>query len=150
MNAIIPWAGIQHGPSWIDGDPNPGTAIRVHSNGRYELTNGYYFYKQLTTAGHRGMAVAYSTAANSQVHIVAFAGAGSTHPDAFIVSSSIAIWSLPIRIQVRGSNARRFRAYRTSEDGTEKFQEIGTLEVDDGVILYDPPTGTTTTFIAVP
>ncbi|MCP5116186.1 MAG: hypothetical protein GY953_35615, partial [bacterium] len=38
----------------VDGDPNPGTAIRVHSDGRYELTNAYYFYKQLTAAGHRG------------------------------------------------------------------------------------------------
>ncbi len=148
VNAIIPWAGIQHAPSWVDGDPNPGTAIRVHSSGRYELTNGYYFYKQLTAAGHRGMAVAYSTAANSQVHIAAFAAADSGHPDAFVVSSSIAIWSLPLRIQVRGSEARRFRAFRTTEDGAERFAAIGVFELKDGAILYDPPTGSTTTFIA--
>ena len=71
------------------------------------------------------------------------------YPDAFVVSSSIAIWSLPLRIAVRGSSARRFRAFRTSEDRTEQFQEVGTFEVEDGAIVYDPPTGTTTTFIAV-
>jgi hypothetical protein len=55
VNAIVPWAGIQHPESWVDGDPNPGAAIIVRSEGTYEITNGYYFYKQLTRAGHRGM-----------------------------------------------------------------------------------------------
>ena len=145
---IARFAGIQHGPSWMDGDPNSGTAIRVHSDGRYELTIGYYFCKQLTSAGHRGMAVAYSAAANSQVHIIAFAGADSDHRDAFVVSSSIALWSLPLKVAVRGSDARRFRAFRTSEDGAERYREIGTFDVKDGAILYDPPSGTTITFIA--
>ncbi|MCP5116185.1 MAG: hypothetical protein GY953_35610 [bacterium] len=64
------------------------------------------------------------------------------------MSSSIAIWSLPLKIQVSGSKARRFRAYRTSEDGAERFTEVGVFKITDGAILYDPPTGTTTTFIA--
>ena len=56
VNAVIPWAGVNRG------DPNLGTAISVKADGRY-LTNGNYFYQQLTAAGHRGMAVAYCTAA---------------------------------------------------------------------------------------
>jgi O-glycosyl hydrolase len=149
-NAVIPWSGVNHGPSWIGGDPTGGTAIRVHAAGRYELTRGYFFYKQLTTAGHGGMAVAYSSAANPQVHTLAFAGADSAHPDAFVVSDSVHIWGLPLAIRVRGTDARRFRAFRTTEDGKERYEALGVFEVTDGVIAYDPPTGSTTTFIAMP
>ncbi len=148
-NAVIPWAGIQHAPSWVGGDPNAGTAIRVRDDGSYEVTQGYYFYKQLTKAGHRGMRVVYTMAANSQVHLIGFSGEGTKYADAFVVSSSIATWGLPLRIAVKGSRAKRFRAYRTDEKGTEKYQEVGVFAVQDGAIEYDPPSGTTTTFVGV-
>jgi hypothetical protein len=149
INAIIPWAGIQHPAAWIDGDPNPGCAFRVNADGSYEVLKGYYFYKQLTRAGHRGMAVVKTGLANPQAHLIAFAGNGSGHPDAFVLTSNIYIWSLPIRIELNGTDSKRFKAFRTSEDGTERFKEIGLFEVVDGSIIYDPPRGTTTTFIAV-
>jgi O-glycosyl hydrolase len=149
VNAIVPWAGIQHPAGWIDGDPNPGCAFRVKADSSYEVMKGYYFYQQLTRAGYRGMAVAKASLANPQAHIIAFAGNGSGHPDAFVVTSNIFIWSLPIEIRIRGTKSTRFMAYRSSEDGTEKFSEIGQFELIDGVIIYDPPRGTTTTFIAM-
>ena len=148
VNAIIPWAAIQNPAEWIEGDPNPGCAFRVNADGSYEVMKGYYFYKQLTRAGRRGMAVARTSLANPQAHIIAFAGNGSGHPDAFVLTGNIYIWSLPIQIRLKGTDSKRFRAFRTSEDGTERFKDIGVFEVDGGSIVYDPPRGTTTTFIA--
>lgn len=149
VNAIIPWAGIQNPSQWIEGDPNPGTAIRINDNGTYEIMPGYYFYKQLTLAGHRGMAVAKATLANPVAFILAFASNNSGHPDAFVLTSNIFVWSLPIEIKLNGTKSTKFKAFRTNEDGSELCKEIGVFEVKNGSIIYDPPKGTTTTFIAV-
>lgn len=149
VNALIPWAGIQNPSEWIDGDPNSGTAIRVDSTGNYEITSGYYFYKQLTRAGYRGMYVAKTLLANPQAFMIAFAQDKTDHPDAFVITSNIYIWSLPIEIRIKGSKYKKFRAYRSSENGNEKFEEIGIFDVRNGIIIYDPPQGSTTTFIGM-
>lgn len=149
VNALIPWAGVQNPTQWYDGDPNSGCAIRVNEDGTYEVLKGYYFYKQLTRAGYRGMSVVNAWLANPLAFIIAFGSNGSGHPDAFVVSSDIRIWSLPIRIEVSGSSSKRFRAYRSSEDGKEQFTDIGVFELTDGTIIYDPPLGTSTTFIGI-
>jgi len=149
VNALIPWAGIQVPEVWIGGDPNPGTAIRVKQDGTFDVLQGYYFYKQLTRAGHRGMAVVKTILSNPVAFMVAFSSNGTSHPDAFVVTSNISIWSLPLKIRLQGTQSTRFKAFRSSEDGSEKYQEIGVFEVENGAIVYDPPKGTTTTFIAV-
>lgn len=148
VNAVIPWAGIQNPSQWIEGDPNPGCAIQVNDDGTYKIRKGYYFYKQLTQAGHRGMGVAHAQLANPVAFITAFAGKNTGYPDAFVITSNIYIWSLPIEIKISGTKSTRFKAYRSSEDGTEQFREIGIFEVENGSIIYDPPKRTTTTFIA--
>jgi hypothetical protein len=149
VNAIIPWAGIQEPTAWISGDPNPGCAISVSKKGTYEVLKGYYFYKQLTRAGRRGMHIAKASLANPQAFIIAFSGAESLNPDAFVVSSNIRIWSLPLKIDLKGTKSTKFMAYRTNEEGTELFKEIGVFAIEKGAIVYDPPAGTTTTFIAM-
>ena len=122
VNAIIPWAGIQHAASWIGGDPNPGTAIVVQEKRTYEIQTGYYLYKQLTTAGHKDMAVAHTYVANSLANMIAFAQNGTVHPDAFVVTSYISIWSLPFEIEIHGSRYKKYRAFRTKEDGSELYR----------------------------
>lgn len=149
VNALIPWAGIQNPGEWVDGDPNPGTAIRVDSTGNYQVTKGYYFYKQLTVAGRKGMYVAKTTLANPQAFMLAFSKNQTGHPDSFVLSSNIFVWGLPIEIKIKGSQYSKFKAYRTSEDGKEQFKELGVFQVKNGKIIYDPPQGTTTTFIGV-
>lgn len=149
VNAMIPWAGIQRSSQWIDGDPNPGTAIRVLEDSTYEVTTGYYLYKQLTRAGRRGMAVARTMCANPVANLIAFSGNGTENPDAFILTSYVYIWKLPFGIRITGSEHTRFNAYRTTEDGQENYEFIGTFEVEDGMISYDPPYGSVTTFIGV-
>ncbi len=149
VNAIIPWAGIQNPSQWTGGDPNPGNAFTVHDDGTYEVMKGYYTYKQLTRAGRRGMAVAKATLASPQAFIIAFSGNNTGQPDAFVLSSNIYIWSLPIEIRLKGTESTRFRAFRTNRDGSELYKEIGVFEAQKGSIIYDPPRGTTTTFIAI-
>lgn len=149
VNALIPWAGIQNPSQWIDGDPNPGCAIQINDDRTYEILQGYYFYKQLTKAGHRGMSVAKAILANPVAFIIAFGKNETIHPDAFVLTSNISIWSLPLEIKISGTKSTRFMAFRSSEDSKEQFSEIGIFEVLNGSIIYDPPKGTTTTFIAV-
>lgn len=146
VNALIPWAGIQNLSQWIDGD-SLGNAITVTDEGEYIVSRGYHLYKQLTTAGHRGMTVARTSAANPTANLIGFASNGTEHPDAFVLASNIRIWGLPYSIEVRGSKHKRFQAYRTTEDGEELYKDIGVFEVQDGRIAYDPPYGSVTTFI---
>lgn len=149
VNALIPWAGIQNPSQWVDGDPNPGTAIVVTDDGSYKIQMGYYFYKQLTRAGYRGMSVAQAYLASPQAYIIAFASNETKHPDAFVLTSNIFLWGLPIEISIKGTTSKKFKAFRTSEDEKELFKEIGVFELKNGSIIYDPPKGTTTTFIAI-
>ncbi len=149
VNALIPWAGIQVPSRWINGDPNPGTAILVGEDGSYEVTTGYYIYKQMTQAGRRGMAIAHTMTANPVSRLIAFAGNETGHPDAFVLESNIFIWKLPFRIEVKGSEYSHFKAYRTLVDGSEKFKAIGIFKVENGGIVYDAPRGSVTTFIGI-
>ena len=126
-----------------------GTAILVDREGNFALTPGYYFYKQLTRAGKRGMGVTHTLASNPQLFLIAFAGQDSGHPDAFVLTSNIRIWTLPLRVEVKGTPFKRFRAWRSSEDGKEQFRDVGIFDVIDGAILYDPPAGTTTSFLGI-
>lgn len=149
VNALIPWAGIQNPSQWYDGDPNPGTAIQVNDDGSWETLPFYYFYKQLTTAGRKGMSTVYTMTSSPQAFIIAFGSNGTGNPDAFIVTSNIFVWKLPLEIRIRNSEFTNFRAYRSSVDGEEKYEYMGTFEVVNGSLIYDPPQGTATTFIGV-
>jgi len=63
--------------------------------------------------------------------------------------ANIFIWSNPNKIDLKGTWSIRFQAFRSNEDGTEQYKDIGVFEVKDGLINYDPPKGTTTTFFAI-
>ena len=149
VNALIPWAGIQNPSQWLDGDPNPGNAITVHDDGSYELTTGYFLYKQLTQAGKRGMKVAHAMLANPVANLIAFSGEPAALPDTFVVIENIFLWERPLKVVVRNSRHTRFRAFRTTQDGEERYVEVGVFEVEDGAIVYDAPFGSITTFIGL-
>lgn len=149
VNALIPWAGVQNPSKWIGGDPNQGTAFKVNDDGTYEVLPWYYFYKQLTTAGKKGMSVVSTMLANPVAFIIAFGNNGTQNPDAFVVTSNIFIWGLPLEIKLKGTKSTKFKAFRSSEDAKEKYTEIGIFEAKNGAIIYDPPKGSTTTFIAI-
>ncbi|MBN1582308.1 MAG: hypothetical protein JXA89_16500 [Anaerolineae bacterium] len=146
VNAIIPWAAVQWSGKWVGGDPNPGTAFRVpEKGGSYTVELGYYFYKQVCRAGQPGMAVARVLSNDSQISLIAFAGNGTDNPDAFVVINvDEKTHTLPI--QVLGTGAPAFQAFRTSPD--ERYAPLGEFKVQDGFVSYEATAGSVTTFYA--
>lgn len=149
VNALIPWAGMQNPATYPDTSRNLGNAITVDDDGNYEFTTGYYLYKQLSQAGRRGTQVARTMMASPAAFLLGFAGGERGEPDAFVVIDTITIWGLPFEIEIKGSRFTRFRAFRSHENGSEKYEFVGDFDVVDGRIRYDPPTGTVTTFIGL-
>ena len=154
VNAIIPWAGIQRPPHWVGGDPNPGSAFTVSEDGQYKVRPGYYFYKQITRAGQPGMKVAEATAMDSETAVIAFASNGTGNPDAFIVTN-INKDDQKIAISVSGTKATVFEAFRTTkapgsglDETQENYKALGTFELKDGMVVFEAPAGSVTTFFA--
>lgn len=154
VNGIIPWAGIQRPPLWVGGDPNPGSAFTVREDGTYDVRRGYYFYKQITTAGQPGMAVAQTSAMDSEIAIIGFASNGTDNPNAVIVVN-ISPYNREIALHIDGDDSKIFNAYRTIEQGNryknlsdERYANLGNFEVKDSVINYLAPGGSVTTFYA--
>jgi len=152
VNAIIPWAGIQRPPHWVGGDPNPGSAFTVSEDGTYTVRPGYYFYKQITRAGQPGMKVAEASAMDSETAIIAFTSNGTGNPDAFIVTN-ISNSDQTIAVRVQGTTSGSFEAYRTTkspgsdlDEIQEKYHYLGSMGVKNGVLVYDAPAGSVTTF----
>lgn len=148
VNGIIPWAGIQRPTKWVGGDPNPGSAFTVHEDGTFEVRRGYYFYKQVTRAGQPGMAVVRTMAMDSEVAVLGFAANGTKNADAFVLVNIGK--SKRINMHVMGCAAKAFAAFRTSEDGKEKYAGLGEFTVHEGALAYDAPGGSVTTFFARP
>lgn len=148
VNGIIPWAGIQRPGKWVGGDPNPGSAFTVREDGSYEVRRGYWFYKQVTRAGQPGMAVARTSALDSEIALLAFARNETTNPDAFVLVNLGK--SKKVNVRVKGGSAKFFTAFRTTEDGKDKYANLGNYTVQDGAVLYEAPGGSVTTFFAVP
>lgn len=148
VNGIIPWAGIQRPVQWVGGDPNPGSAFTVNEDGSYVVRRGYYFYKQITRAGQPGMTVCRTLSMDTEIPVMAFGKGSTQNRDAFVVTNMNSQKEKTVVIEIAGTSARKFRAYRTTEDETNLYQEIGTFEVKDGNILYLAPKGSVTTFFA--
>ncbi len=155
VNAAIPWAGIQT-DKWVGGDPNPGAAIRVQEEcGCYTVLPGYYYYQPIARAGQPGMKVAAVAAPDALIRALAFASNGTKHPDAFVILNTdtdnrpaVAHDAQAVTINVKGSSATVFAAYRTSGNGREKYAALGDFTVRDGVISYAAPINSVTVFFA--
>jgi O-glycosyl hydrolase len=144
VNGLIPWAGIQRPPHWVEGDPNPGNAIQVSEDGTYEVRRGYYFYKQVSRAGQPGMAVAHTTSHDANVNLIAFAQGGTRHPDAFAVINTSSD-EKPVEITLAGSSHTQFDAFRTADEG-DRYTPLGTFAPEAGRLFYTAPPRSVTTF----
>lgn len=146
VNGIIPWACIQRPGKWVGGDPNPGTAFRVYDDGHYEVMPGYYYFKQVSRVGQAGMAVARTISNDSEIGLIAFASNDTEHPDAFVVLN-MADHAVPMKIEVEGTHATSFAVTRTSPD--EAYVNLGEHTRVNGVVRYEAPAGSVTTFVAL-
>ena len=162
VNAVIPWAFIQNSTEWIRPDPNPGCAIRVYNDGTWEIRKGYYYYKQVSTAGRSGMHVVQTSALDSELSIIAFSGQDTKHPDAFVLLNT-GKGEKDVAIDIKDARHKTFKAYRTTGNDTNKYGETatydvnvgdnysnaGTFELRDGKIYYKAPANSVTTFLGI-
>ncbi|MCL4842068.1 MAG: hypothetical protein KJZ79_09515 [Bryobacteraceae bacterium] len=145
VNAVIPWAAVQTS-KWVGGDPNPGTAFRVIEEcGCYQVMPGYYYYKQVSRAGQPGMAVAAAEGGSGPLQLIAFSSNGTRHPDAFLVINT-GRDPEKTRIRLSGTSATAFGVFRTSLN--EEYKSLGTQRFTSGVIEYEAPGSSVTTFFA--
>jgi len=144
VNAIIPWAAIQTA-TWVGGDPNPGTAIRVDGQGGYTVEAGYHYYKQVCRAGQPGMHVARVRCNDPEIGLLAFVGGESGHPDAFVVLN-IGTEPNETTLELRGQSTSAYSGFRTSPD--ERYVPVADLIVANGQAGYVAPPSSVTTFYA--
>jgi O-glycosyl hydrolase len=146
VNGITPWACIQRPAQWVGGDPNPGTAFRVHEDGTYEVLRGYYYYKQVARAGQPGMAVVKTSAMDSEIALIGFARRGTAHPEAFVLVN-IGKDNKRVIVKVRGAGRATFKAFRTTDE-RDRYEPLGSLRLDDDSLVYEAPGRSATTFFA--
>ena len=152
VSGVIPWAAIQRPGQWVGGDPNPGCAFQVAQDGRLTVTAGYHFFKQASRAGQPGMAVARVESKNKDLGLIAFAAAGTSHPDAFVLINT-GQDAKEVDVAVKGTRAQQFATFRTTSGSPdrpgEKHQESGKFGIKGGKVVYTAPPGSVTTFYAV-
>lgn len=144
VNAITPWACLQRPAKWVGGDPNPGTAVRISEDGNHEVTRGYHYYKLLSRAGQPGMRVASTFAMDSEIALVAFAGHGTKHPDAFVLVN-LGRNDKRVAVKVIGSTSTAFSAFRTS-DQADRYRPVGESLLDNSLLVYEAPARSATAF----
>lgn len=142
-----PWACIQRPAKWVGGDPNPGCAIRVYEDGKWEVMRGYYYYKQICRAGQSGMGVARTMAMDSEVAVVGFSRYGTKHPDAVMVVNTCRN-DKKIGLKVKGGGSKAFESFRTSDE-KDSYRALGDLSLDpNDILIFDAPARSATTFFA--
>ncbi len=148
VNGYIPWAGIQRPEHWINQEWNPGTCFYVREDGSFEILQGYYLYKQISRAGQSGMKVATAIANWKHLHIIAFSSNGTSNPDAFVVMN-LDEKDKALNVFTEGSKSKEFEAFRTNDEKTEQYNNIGKFENKEGLIQYLAPARSVTTFFGV-
>jgi len=146
VNAVIPWACIQT-DTWVGGDPNPGTAIRVDRKGGYKLEPGYYYYRHAARLGQRGMAVAEVESGSPDVGLIAFASAGTKHPDGFLVFNTSS-GRRDMIVRVTGTKASAFEAYETGPGAD--WRRLGRQPVRNGELWISLAANSVASFVAAP
>lgn len=146
INALIPWAITQKEGDWKGGDPNPGTAFRVHADGSFSVQPGYYYYKQVCRAGQAGMSVARVICNDSEVGLIAFGANGTDNPDAFIVLN-LSNEVKKLDINIIGTTCKSFQGFRTSP--VENYIPLGRFTAESGVVNCEVPAGSVTTFYGI-
>ena len=148
VNGYIPWAGIQRPAEWLTQEWNPKSAFRVFEDSTYRVLRGYYYYKQVCRAGQPGMSVCRTIVVDKEMAILAFGSNNTQHPDAFVVINQAKRDSKDIGVEVNGSSATSWRAFRTTDNMQDEFSDIGPYSVKDGILYYTAPPRSCVTFFA--
>lgn len=149
-NGLIPWALIAGEKEWMGskGEYNDGSmdkAFLIWKDGSMEVSDRYYYYKQVSRAGQPGMLVAEVITLDPALGAMAFKGSDSVHQDAFVLVNK-SNEQKQLTINIHGSECKDFRVYRTCEG--ENFLDLGLKSPHEGVMIYDCPARSVTTFFS--
>jgi len=117
----------------------------VEGEEEYTVLPGYYFYKQMTTAGQPGMQVAHTYSSDPDIVVMAFASGETENPNTFVILNRDES-DRDVQITLRNSAANTFSAYRSSPD--ENYREIDKVKAKQAVIEYEAPARSVTTFFS--
>lgn len=84
---------------------------------------------------------------DSEIPVIAFSANSTKNVDAFVVVNTNLKDDKPIVVAVKGTNAKKFKAFRTGNN--EKYTEIGEFAITSGEIVYSAPMNSATSFFAV-
>ena len=84
---------------------------------------------------------------DSEIPVIAFSANGTKNTDAFVVINTNLKNEKPVTINLKGTQGRRFKVYRTA--GGENYKEAGIVEIPESGYDYKAPANSATTFFAV-
>jgi O-glycosyl hydrolase len=150
-NGVIPWALIAGEKEWMGSDMNYSDgsmdkAFLIWKDGSMEVSDRYYYYKQVTRAGQPGSLVAAVINLDPALGAIAFKGTASDQQDAFVLVNKSKEHKRVI-LYIRGSESTDFKIYRTREG--ENYKDLGTQSTTDGAMVYECPARSVTTFFSI-
>lgn len=160
VNAVIPWAFIQKASHWHKPDPNPGSAFRVYDDGTWEVKKGYYYFKQVTRAGKKGMNVVRTSSMDSEIALIGFEKNKTQNRNA-VVLINYGNSNRYVSLKVKGAKYKMVEAFRTCGQeiyqeyetakknnlgDTENYESIKAFSTEENTIKYEAPGNSVTTF----
>ncbi len=149
VNGLIPWALIAGEKEWLgsDGRYSDGSmdkAFLIWKDGSMEVTDRYYYYKQVTRAGQPGMEVADVINYDPALGILAFKAGRPDQRNAFVLVNK-SDKEKEVTLHIHGVQGQIFDAYRTMEG--ENYRSLGEMTVSpEGTLVYPAPPRSVSTF----
>ena len=153
VNGIIPWAFTKDIGTY-DKTIKP---IDILADGTFSVAPLYYIFKQLTRAAQKGTKVVQTFSMDTEILAFGFSANESSDKDAIVVGNNHNFpWK--ISIEIKGSDKKIFRAFRSNEGQIdklnpmvtwEKYKDIGNYELVNDRILIDMPPKSVVTLFAI-
>lgn len=150
-NGLIPWALVSGDQEWLgsDGKYKDGSmdkAFAIHRDGTVSVTDNYYYFKQVTRAGQPGMKVAEVINLDPALGVLAFKAVKPGQQNAFVLINK-SDESKQVKIHLHGTLESSYAIHRTMSG--EQYKKLKALDSRGGLITYDCPARSVSTFFSV-
>ena len=146
VNGLLTWATTYTPNSWISPYPTHSIGIYITHND-YRVEPAYYYYRQLTRAGRKGMHVAWAASSIPGVRALAFSGKETEHPDAFILYNMNGSDTL-VTLDLENANHTVFETFTCAPNAYATPN--GPIAIQDGKLSVKIPAYTSIAFYGHP
>jgi hypothetical protein len=148
VNGLIPWALIAGAGEWLgsDGkyaDGSMDKALLIKRDGSLVVSDLYYFYKQVSRAGQPGMQVAEVINLDPALGAIAFKAEEQGQRDAIVLVNKNDE-AKEVTLHIQGGSDAVYEAFRTGEG--ERYRNLGEMKLSAGILRYNSPPRSVTTF----